>query len=376
MEIRIVEKNINLVIILVLIYELFYSIKNKERTFNNFLKIDDSQNSVLITLFEIEHLECLPGFINYFINLKFKVDILIRDVSIESIEKLKPTKYIRIFQYKNIDEIKNNIQLIKNITRKYKFLFLLTLEIEKINFYKELGFYNHPNSLFIIHHINELFSVGIERYILENKVFSLIDTKTILYLNPSYFGHFKLSFKKNKKVKFFITSTKYRNYEPFLKGIEFLKNNSLDFEINVVGRCGKFGIEDVPKELRKYFQFYSKIPYQKLYEIVLASDFIILNLYPRTEDDIYKFYRATGSAQLSYGFCKPALVEKSFSSIYKFTDKNSIIYSNNDISSAMMKAIKISNIKYSILCKNLNLLRKKIFDISLNNLKKTINKYK
>ena len=113
-----------------------------------------------------------------------------------------------------------------------------------------------------------------------------------------------------------------------------------------------------------------------MYEIVLKSDFIILNLYPRKEDNIYKFYRSTGNAQLSYGFCKPALVEKSFSSIYKFSEKNSIIYNNNDISLAMMKAATISKKKYKILCKNLNLLRKKIFDISLNNLKKIINKYK
>ena len=376
MKITIIKKYINLTIILILIYELFYSIKNKEKAFNDFLNLNDSQNSVLIALYEIDHLECLPGFINYFLNLRYKVDILIRNISFESIEKLNPSKYIRIFKYKNIDEINNNLQLFKNITRKYKFLFLITLDIFKINFYKKLGYYEHPNTLFIIHHINELYSVGIEKYILEKKVFSLIDTQKILYLNPSYFGHFKLCFRKNKKVKFFITSTKNRNYDYFLNGVYFLKNNSLDFEINVVGRCGKFGIDYVPKELRKYFKFYRRIPYQKMYEIVLKSDFIILNLYPRKEDNIYKFYRSTGNAQLSYGFCKPALVEKSFSSIYKFSEKNSIIYNNNDISLAMMKAATISKKKYKILCKNLNLLRKKIFDISLNNLKKIINKYK
>ena len=331
MEIHIIKKNINLVIILILLYEFFYSINNKDRTFKDFLNLKDTQNPVLIVLYENYHLECLPGFIKYFINLRYKVDILIRDYSIESIEKLNPTRYIRIFQYKNIDEIKHNLQSFKNITKKYKFLFLLTFDKNRIKFYKDLGYYNHPNSLFIIHHINELYSVGLERYILENKVFSIIDTKKILYLNPSYFGHFKLSFKKHKKVAFFITSTKYRNYDYFLNGTNFLKNNSIDFEINVVGRCGKFGIKDVPKELRKYFQFYKKISYQKMYEIILKSDFIILNLYPRKEDKIYKIYRASGNVQLSYGFCKPALVEKTFSSIYKFSDKNAIIYSNNDI---------------------------------------------
>ena len=176
------KKKLNLLIILILIYELFYSIKNKDRrTFNDFLNLNGTQNSILIALYENEHLECLPGYINYFINLRYQVDILINLFSIESIEKLQPTKYIRIFQYKNIKEIENNSKKFKNITRKYKFLFLTTLNINLVNFYKKLGYYNHPNSLFIIHHINELYSVGLDRSIFENKVFSLIDTKKITY---------------------------------------------------------------------------------------------------------------------------------------------------------------------------------------------------
>lgn len=356
---------------------MFYHKKIKGRSFNDFLNLNDQSNSVLIALYENYHLECLPGIINYFIVLKYKVDILIKFSSIESIEKLNPSKYIRIFQYNNNNDINFNLKLLNNTISKYKFLFLLTLEKSKIQFYKELGYYNHPNSLFVIHHINELYYVGLKRYIFENKVFGLIDTGKILYLNPSYFGNFKMSFKKNKIVTFFITSTKNRNYTYFLEGVSFLKNNSIDFKINVVGRSGKFELNDVPKDLRNYFLFYTQIPYQQMYEIILKSDFIILNLYPsRKEDIIYKYYRATGNAQISYGFCKPALIEKSFSSIYKFSDDNSIIFNNNDIALAMMKAAKITKRKYKNLCENLNFLRKKIFQISLNNLKKTLNKYK
>ena len=269
------------------------------------------------------------------------------------------------------------IKLITKLFLKYKFLFLLTLEKSKIKLYKKLGYYKHPNSLFIIHHINELYSIGLNKYIIEKKVFSLLDTGKMLYLNPNYFGNFKITFKKNKIVKFFITSTKKRNYINFLKGIQYLKNNSINFEINLVGRSGKFGINDIPKELRNYFNFYRDITYQKMYQIIIKSDFIILNLYPnRKEDNIYKFYRATGNAQLSYGFCKPSLIEKSFSSIYKFSKNNSIIYTNSNIHLAMMEAAKINNKKYINLCKNLNLLKNKIYKISLNNLNKILNIYK
>ena len=64
MEIHIIKKNINLVIILILLYEFFYSINNKDRTFKDFLNLKDTQNPVLIALYENYHLECLPGFIN------------------------------------------------------------------------------------------------------------------------------------------------------------------------------------------------------------------------------------------------------------------------------------------------------------------------
>ena len=364
-------------LILILIYHLYDNNKKKVRTFNDFLNLSDQNNSILIASYETFHLECLPGFINYFINLKYKVDILIQFNLIESIGKLKSNEYIRIFPYKDMNEIKSNIKILKNIIMKYKFLLLLTLEKYRIQFYKDLGYYNHSNSLFIIHHIDELYSIGLKRYILENKVFGLIDTGKILYLNPSYFGDFKISFEKHKITKFFITSTKNRNYTYFLKGIYLLKKKSIDFKINIIGRSGKFKNKDIPKELRIYFHFYSNIPYQKMYKIIQESDFIILNLFPsRKEDNIYKYYRATGNAQISYGFCKPVLVEKSFSSIYKFSDKNSIIYNNNDLDLAMMKAAKITNKKYKILVKNLGVLRKKIYRISFNNLKKILNKYK
>ena len=372
-----IKKKLFIFILYLILNELIYHKKIKKRNLKDFFKIKDQKNSVFIALYEKYHLECLPGFIKYFNNLKYKVDLLINSRSIESIGKMKLSKYIRIFQYKNLTEILNNLKLLKKIILNYKFLFLITLEKSKIKFYKDLGYYEHPNSLFIIHHINELYSIGLKRYILQNKVFSLLDTGKILYLNPCYFGKFKCSFKKNKIPKFFITSTKHRNYNHFLKGIYYLKNNSIDFEIYVVGRSGKFGINNVPKELRNYFHFYNNITYQKMFKIIIKSDFIILNLYPnRTEDIIYKIYRATGNAQISYGFCKPSLVENSFSSIYKFSNNNSIIYNNNNIHLAMMEAAKMTNKKYINLCKNLNLLRKNIYKISLNNLKNILNKYK
>ena len=82
-------------------------------------------------------------------------------------------------------------------------LLLKTIEYKSIGFYKKIGIYNNPNSLFLIHHLDKLYSLGINQTISKNYVFSLADYGIIPYVNTNYFGDFKLSHKKNKKFIFY-----------------------------------------------------------------------------------------------------------------------------------------------------------------------------
>ena len=93
------ELNLIKIILFLLLNELIYHNHIKKVKFKVFFNASDQENSVLIVLFETYHFECLPGIINYFNNLRFKVHILIKSNTTECLEKLKPSKYIKIFEY-------------------------------------------------------------------------------------------------------------------------------------------------------------------------------------------------------------------------------------------------------------------------------------
>jgi hypothetical protein len=220
------------------------NIKIKVKNFYNFINVKIYENTVLITEFEDYHLECLPGLTKYFIDLKYKVDIILNKNKSESMEKFRPIKDIRIFELKR-KEIIENLKKFKKQIKNYKFILLETIEYKSIEFYKKIGIYNNPNSLFLIHHLDKLYSLGINQTISKNYVFSLADYGIIPYVNPNYFGDFKLSHEKNKN-SFFITATRNRYFKYFIEGVSYLKNKSIDFEINVVG-IGGFNKENFQK---------------------------------------------------------------------------------------------------------------------------------
>lgn len=346
---------------------------NQKAMILTFIKSKIKSNSILIAEYQNYHLECLPGYTKYFTELGFNVDIMILPHQKESMEKFQPKNKIRIFEFRNKREILKHIKLYKKKLKEYKFVFLETLELINIDFYKKIGYLNNLNSLFVIHHIDRLYKYGINNSISKNEIFSLIDYGIIPYLNPNYFGEFNLTFEKNQKITFFTTSSMARNYTHFLYAVNFLHEKSVDFIINIVGRSGKFKEKNVPKKLKKYIRFYYNAKYQKLYEIVQKSDFIILNLYPEQKfDNLYRTHRATGNSQLSYGFYKPVLIEENFAKPYKFSNENAIFFKGNDLASAMFKATKISDEEYKNMSMNIKNLRDSIFNESLNNLKNVL----
>ena len=137
----------------------------------------------------------------------------------------------------------------------------------------------------------------------------------------------------------------------------------------------QFSTKNVPSYLEDCFEFYGNVPYNQLFSIVNGVDFIILNLNSNNySDKPFLSKKASGSVQLSYGFYKPLIINSEFSSIYKLSSENSVLYNDNDLYSVMLKAINMSQENYSLMSSNLKLLRNKIYEISLNNLSNILNK--
>ncbi len=72
------------------------------------------------------------------------------------------------------------------------------------------------------------------------------------------------------------------------------------------------------------------------------------------------------------GFLKPALINEAFKEVYHLNNENSLLYNNTNFYDVMKKAILLSNKKYKIIQRNLIATAKNIYNLSINNVKKTI----
>lgn len=323
------------------------------------------QNSVLILENSRYHYECTPGFTKYFIDLGYNVDIILHSMGISSFCFFNPIKKIRLFFYESSDYLINNTNFFSIIRKRYNFRFVESTEPKYFELYQKI--YSNK-TFFTFHDLYLLNSRCLNELIHKNQIIGLANFSIGIKINPHYFGEFKTR-KKNKITTFFITSTIYRNYSQLIMATKALDNEKKKFHIIVIGKIKTFSREDIPKNLEHNFTFQYQVNYSELYKAVYKSDFIIINLDPRLEQDSkFTKTRATGSAQLSYGFLKPVLVNSHFVNFYNFNDSNSIIHDNNNFTDAMRKAICMSNKDYKKLQENLSLLEKKIYHESIFNL--------
>ena len=229
------------------------------------------------------------------------------------------------------------------------------------------------NTIFVVHHFEYINSTGITRFCNQNRIWSLGNLKNTLYVNPHYFGDFKIK-NKNNITKFFITSTGSRYYNDLVLASEKLKNENLNFEVIVIGKGETFSNKDLSENLKENFKFKYRVKFRELYEAVDSSDYIIINLYPNyTNNDDFRSTRLTGASQLSFGFLKPALIHKDFAEFYNMSSENSFLYDNFTFYEKMREAILLNDQGYKEKQNDLYKLSDNLYKISLQNIIKTLN---
>jgi len=328
-----------------------------------------------ILIFEANrwHSECLPGFSKYFIDLGYKIDILAGDLGFDSFCLFRDMTKIRYFKYKNLEPLwKYNKKLI-SVIKKYDYIIIQTADEKNKVLFNHLDLLKLNSTIFVFHNI----SVAIHhysRYFNKNRVWALGNFSKGFQVNPHYFGHIQIK-NKNEKTIFLITSTKNRNYNYLVQSLIKLHKDNLNFEIIVVGRKKFFDKRKIPRVLTPYISYKYDASFYQFYNTVINSDFIIIPLDPKSNfDNFFRTIKVTGSAQLSYGFIKPLIIDKKFSEFYSLNEKNSLIYENNDLYTIMKKAINLTNKQYRYLQNNLKETAKLIYKKSIDNVKKTFNK--
>ena len=331
-------------------------------------------NTVLIFEPFKYHYECTPGYSKYFIDLGYKVDIIMNEIGITSLCIFDNIKKIRLFIYQDIVEIKRFLEFYSFAFNNYLYILIETTEPKEFKLYKNLNLLDIKNSFFVFHHLDYSYSQNFCN-LMKNRLWTLGNFSLGIQINPHYFGTIKPRKKKNKLTKFFITSTKNRNYQFLISAAEKIKDDNLKFHVTVVGKWKTFSENDLSYKIKNNFSFKYKVSYTELYKEVYDSDYIIINLDPENkEDEEFKNIRVTGSAQLSYGFVKPVLINKNFANIYKFNSNNSFLYENENFFNVMKDAINQQNKDYRIMQDNLYLLSTYIYNNSLHNVKNCLKK--
>jgi len=373
-----------LIVIKIYINNFLYSKKNhqflknvdkiKEGNFLDFFNSTIKNNTILIFEPNTYHQECIPGFSKYFIDLGYNVDILMHELGNNCFTLFPETKSIRLRTFNNLIEIQSKAHDFSKIIKKYELILLQSSYEPNMLLYSELDVLNKNNSIFVVHDLNTV-NKDFSQYFAQNRVITLGNFSKGLQVNPHYFGDIKIK-DKNKKIRFFLTFTYKRNYTIFSEIVERLKSENFNFEIIIFGRTINFTSSYFPQNLNNNLKVKFRASYSEFYEAVESSDYIIVTLDPKNENDIpYKTTKVTGNIQLMYGFLKPIIINKEFAQFYDLNINNSLIYYNNsDFYNIMKKAILLDNKSYKNLQRNLLVCEKELYAKSLNNIKKFLNR--
>ena len=254
----------------------------------------------------------------------------------------------------------------------YSYIVIQTTIPHIIKTISNLNLLNNKKVIYVFHLTNFYNSLHFSKVENQNRIWTLGHFPIGKYVNPHYFGKIKLK-KKNKITRFFTVSSAYRKYNYLVSASQKLKEENYDFEVIVIGKAKTFSKNNINEKLKKNFIFNYNVNFSQLYKAVDSSDFILITLDPDNKrDKIFKYNKVTGSAQLSYGFLKPAIINYYFSNVYNMTKDNCLLFNKTNFYEVMKKAIVLNNQDYKIMQKNLINLSNRIYHDSLLNVKKTL----
>lgn len=340
--------------------------------YKKFIKSETNSKSVLIVEPNDYHYELQPGYVKYFQDLGYNVDLFAQPNINDDSPFIKFANVPRIFKLSS--KYQKKALSLKKISN-YDFVFLSTsvLWVDNVrdSYINWLGF--EPNGKFgflMVEHnvIPYLKEYKHEKYISQHRLFTLGGQQNIPMLNPHYFGDFKIK-SKSENPTFTTIINEKKNIEFLYKTIrKLISQNITQFKIIVTGRSV---INEIPDDLQNYIEVTGKISFKELWEIYESADYFLPFLNPEIQS--HKRYingTVTGTWQSMLGFVKPIVVHRDFTNYYRLNDQNSIIYEDNsELISAIEYCINLDPNVYNEIQENIKKLSSHISHESISNLK-------
>lgn len=343
----------------------------------SFVGYNIPDHTVLIVEPNPYHGEILPGFVKYFYDLGYNVDLMLRhENDVEDIF-CRFDKKPNVF-YGTANHLKEMLKWSK--IKDYEYLFFSSSafwERDYANSYLnflEFEPQTKKGILMIEHNIDPyLHEYQEEKYLDTGRLFTLSGFHNTPMLNPHYFGdNISITPKSDDKTRFIAVggiNSACKNHELLLKAVRSLVDLKIKFEVIVVG-SGKL---DLPVDLQKFVIFKGRLDFKNMFAEMEKADFF-LPLLDATipEHKRYMTGTTTGSRQLALGFLKPMIIAEEFAQVYDLNNQNSVVYSQNDLTRAMLVATKIEPNHYANMQRMLKKLADEIYQRSLDNLRKTV----
>lgn len=327
------------------------------------------------------HAEVVPGFAKYLSDLGYHVSVIVSEHAYE--ENL----FSRIDKDLNISYNKMS----KSQARKYfkstdlsDVAGLLVTTVDKLcqapHFETVYNSFNKnvdkSKLYFVVHDIKERVwanAMSEDLISLRELNFEGIDYKTVV-INPHYFGRINIT-PKNDFTNFVTVgelAIGKKNFDLFVTTAQKLIHNGItNFKITVIGK-GK--LEALPKEVVPYFDIKGRLPFDKMFEEIEKGDFLLTSYIDEEMHLRYIHQGTSGNFQLVYAFCIPIIIKDNFAPINGFSDKNSILYKDDDdFYNAIIKGINMSAQDYSNMQEGIKIYAQNLYNKSLENFKQLIN---
>ncbi len=330
------------------------------------------KNSVLLIEPNDCHGEVIVGYLKYFIDLGYTVDVLINS-------KIKNENPFCRLDMTNIhlfhsDSVK--LMLKFKQLREYNHIVLMTSAYYKRGknepypsfFTKCPKLKKHPSLFVVEHDLIDIKRFDEEDLLKKNRLLTLGHFSQGVFASPIRFGSLKITPKND--ITTFITvgaiNSVRKNHQILIDSIKSLAQQNLKFKVLVVGLGA---LENLPIEIHPYIEILGRLDFPKMFEVVEKADFFLPLLDPNSkEHERYITTGVTGSAQLIYAFSKVPVIHPKFAEFYGFDNSNALVI--DDLEEGMKQAIEMNSLDYLEKQQELTNLANALKNETIENLKR------
>ena len=321
------------------------------------------------------HGEVIPGFCRHLLDMGYRVDVLMH----HSLARQSP---LCCFKEGDIHIFTAMCTSWKRLAKapvlnRYEAILVSTSAFYDTpgwaGFLHMTGLDRFTNLLAVEHELNDIPRFGEEGLERQGRLLTLGSFPKGTMVNPHFFGEIPPAPRNREPV--FITvgslSAQRKNHNLLIEALQTIYHEGhRDFSVIIVGE-GELG--EIPGHLRPFLHVAGKLDFPAMYEAMRRADYFLPLLDPgNPAHDRYITTGITGSALLIYGFAKIPVIHEKFASFYGFNDRNALLYGEETLGGAMLRAIRQTEEEYAEMQQALLQLGRDIDRESRSNLKRAL----